>query len=164
LDLFTGPVGSANLPEQVHDYNPHIDANDVFWTIPIAEDAVEVDFDDARATLRVNNLAVFDDHDLANSLTYGLGLPGDLGFSYPHIDPVQPKHATVSFDIEWSGLLEAAEVVNTSQGFRGSFIQTGATIRWSSSQAGFRFQSEAPNPARNLFSVIGREKNGVFFT
>jgi hypothetical protein len=123
-----------------------------------------VDFDDARATLRVNNLAVFDDHDVANSLTSGLGLPGDLGFPYPHIDPVQSKRATVSFDIEWSGLLDMAEIHNPQQGFSGSFIQTGATIRWSSSQAGFRFQSEAPNPTRNVFSVMGREKNGVFFT
>jgi hypothetical protein len=136
----------------------------VFWTIPIAEDAVEVDFDDARATLRVNRLAVFDDHDVANSLTYGLGLPGGLGFPYPHIDPVQPKHATVSFDIEWSAQLDAAEIHNASQGFSGSFVQTGATIRWSSRQAGFHFQSEEPDPARNVFSVIGREKNGVFFT
>jgi hypothetical protein len=114
--------------------------------------------------MRLRNLAVFDDHDLANSLTSGLGLPGDLGFPYPHIDPVQPKRATISFEIEWSGLLETAEVRNTSQGFSGSFIQTGATISCSSRQPGFRFQSEAPDPTRNVFAVIGREKNGVFFT
>jgi hypothetical protein len=112
----------------------------------------------------VHGLEVFDDHDLANSLTYGLGLPGDLGFSYPHIPPVSPVRASVSFDIEWSGLVGAAEIQNASQHFKGSFLETGATIRWSSEGQGFRFHSEAPNPARTLFAVIGREQNGVFFT
>jgi hypothetical protein len=136
----------------------------VFWTVPVDEDAVDVDFDDARARLRVRGLELYNDHDLANSLTYGLGLPGDMGFAYPHINPVQPVRARVSFDIEWSGLLEAADLRNAKQGWEGSFLKTGATIRWSSEEAGFTFESEAPNPARNLFAVFGRERNGVFFT
>jgi hypothetical protein len=135
----------------------------VFWTIPVAHDAVEVDFDGAQARLRVSGLELFNDHDLANSLTYGLGLPGDLGFPYPHIDPVQPVRARVSFDIKWSGLLDTAEIGNATQRFQGSFLETGATIRWSSEEHGFQFQSEDPDPARNLFAVIGRERNGVFF-
>lgn len=130
----------------------------------MAHEAVNVDFDGARARLRVEGLELFDDHDLANSLTYGLGLPGDLGYPYPHIDPVQPVRAKVSFDVEWSGLLDSAEIRKETQGFEGTFLQTGATIRWSSEQAGFRFQSEEPDPARNLLAVIGRERNGIFFT
>src|SRR5437763_1903060 len=39
---------------------------------------------------------VFDDHDLANSLTQGLGLPT------PPISAVFPVHAKVSFDVEWT--------------------------------------------------------------
>jgi hypothetical protein len=135
----------------------------VFWTVPVAHDAVHVDFDGARARLSVRGLELFDDHDLANSLTYGLGLPGDLGFPYPHIDPVQPVRAKVSFEIEWSGLLDTAEIRNATEGFEGSFLETGATIRWSAEEHGFRFQSEDPDPGRNLFAVIGRERNGVFF-
>ena len=162
MDLFTGPVGSAVLTQQIHDYNPHIDSNDVFWTVPVGRDAVKVDFDRAQARLRVDGLQVFDDHDLANSLTSGMGLPGDLGFPYPRIASVSPVLATVSFEIVWSGLIDTAEIDNPSQGFKGTFLQTGATIEWSSEEEGFRFQSEAPNPARNLFAVIGRERNGVF--
>lgn len=112
----------------------------------------------------MNRLEVFDDHDLANSLTSGLGLPGDLGFPYPAIAPISPKRAVVSFELEWSGLLDAAQIVNPSQGFKGSFLQTGATMKWSAEEDGFRFQSEPANPARNLFAVIGRESNGTFFS
>jgi hypothetical protein len=135
----------------------------VFWTVPVEHNAVLVDFDGAGARLRVSGLDLFNDHDTANSLTSGLGLPGDLGFPYPHIDPVQPVRARVSFDVEWSGLVDTAEIRNVTQGFEGSFLQAGATIRWSSEEHGFRFQSEEPDPARNLFAVIGRERNGVFF-
>ena len=160
MDLYTGPVGSAALLTQVHDYNPHIEANGLFWTVPVASDAVDVDFDDAQASLRVQGLSVFDDHDLANSLTSGLGLPAEHGF--PFVAPVFHSHAIVSFELEWSGLLGTAEIDNTAQGFKGSFLQTGATIKWSAKQDGFLFESEAPNPSRNLFAVIGRERNGVF--
>jgi hypothetical protein len=58
------------LTEQVHDFNVHIDSNDVFWMVPVADDAVEVNFDAAQASLRVSGLKAFDDHDLANSLCF----------------------------------------------------------------------------------------------
>jgi len=142
----------------------HIDSNDVFWMVPVAHHAVEVNFDEARARLRVSGLRVFDDHDIGNSLTLGLGLPGDMGFPYPHIDPVAPVRATVSFDVEWNGIVAMAQIHNSAQSFKGSFLSTGATIRWSVEQPGFRFETEAPDPGRNLVSVLGREQNGVFFT
>jgi len=112
----------------------------------------------------VSGLRVFDDHDIGNSLTLGLGLPGDMGFPYPHIDPVAPVRATVSFDVEWNGIVAMAQIHNSAQSFKGSFLSTGATIRWSVEQPGFRFETEAPDPGRNLVSVLGREQNGVFFT
>jgi hypothetical protein len=126
--------------------------------VPVAHDAVEVDFDDERARLRVSGLNVFDDHDLANSLTQGLGIPT------PPIPGVFPVRAKVSFDIQWDGALAMAQIENSSQHFKGNFLSTGATIEWSAEQPGFRFQSDTPaDPKENLVSVLGREQNGVFF-
>lgn len=132
--------------------------------VPVGQDAVKVDFNGARASLQVSGLGVFDDHDIANSVTQGLGLPGDPHYPYPFIAPVAPMRATVSFDVEWSGIVETAQIHNSAQGFKGSFLSTGATINWTADQPGFHFESEAPNPARNLVSVLGNEQNGVFFT
>jgi hypothetical protein len=78
----------------------HIDSNHVFWMVQVEHDALEVDFDQGQARLCVSGLEVFDDHDLANSLTDGLGLPGGLGFTYPAIAPVAPIRATVSFEVQ----------------------------------------------------------------
>jgi len=141
----------------------HIDANDVFWMRRVEHNAVTTDFDSARARLRVSGMKVFDDHDIANSVTYGLGLPGGLGFPFPPIPPVFPVQAVVSFDVDWSGVIAETQIENPAQRFKGTFLQTPATIQWSAEQPGFRFQSEAPDPSRNLISVFGREKNGVFF-
>jgi hypothetical protein len=157
-------VGSANLPQQIHDFNVHIDSNGVFWMVEVEHDAVEIDFDQGRARLLVRGLDVYDDHDLANSLAQGLGLPGDLGFPYQAIAPVAPIRATVSFEVAWNGIIATAQIENTAQQFKGLFLSTGATIAWSAEENGFLFQSEAPNPARNLVSVLGREQNGIFFT
>lgn len=157
--MYTGPVGSASLIQQIHDYNVHIDRNDVFWMIPVRREAVEVDFDNGRASLHVRDLDVFDDHDLANSLTQGLGIPT------PPIPGVFPVRAKISFDVEWNGVLAMADIENTPQHFKGTFLSTGATISWSAQQSGFSFQSDMPpDPTANLVSVLGREKNGLFFT
>lgn len=134
--------------------------------IPVRHDAVEVDFDSQRARLRVRGMDVFDDHDLANSLTQGLGLPNPpLVASLPPIAGVSPVRAKVSFDIEWDGALAMAEIENTAQQFKGTFFSTNTTIVWSAEQKGFQFQSDnPPDPKANLLSVLGREKNGVFFS
>src|SRR5215472_16150054 len=105
--------------------------------VRVVPSAVQVDLANARASLRVSGLNVFDDHDIANSLTYGLGLSGDLGFPYPAIPPVFPVRAAVSFDVEWTGTVSSAQIENTSQQFKGLFLQTATTINWSSEESGF---------------------------
>ena len=153
--------------QQIHDYNVHVDRNDVFWMIPARHDAVEVDFDGSRARLRVRDLSVFDDHDLANSLSQGLGLPANPAAMppTPAIPGTFPVHAKVSFDVEWDGALATADIENSTQHFKGHFLSTGATIAWSAEQSGFRFESDTPpDPKANLISVLGRERNGFFFS
>ena len=123
--------------------------------------AVKVDFDEAHARLRVSNLDLFDDHDIANSLTQGLGLPAIS--PNPAIPGVFPVHATVSFDLEWDGAVAMAQIENTGQNFEGAFLSTEAAIGWSADEPGFHFQSDTPpDPKANLISVLGREQNGVF--
>ena len=157
MDIYTGPVGQANILQQIHDYSPPITANGLFWTIPIDPDSLRVELGNAKASLHIADLAIQDLHDLANNLTKGHGLAN------PPIPPVAAVPATVSFDVEWGGAISRGEVVNEMQNFSGDFIKTGSTIKWSSVQNGFFFESEDPNPARNIGAVIGREGNGVFF-
>jgi hypothetical protein len=129
----------------------------LFWTIAVPPDSVEIDLGDATASLQLEDVRVMDAHDLANALTNGHGLTN------PPVPPIAAVPATVSFDVQWSGVVSRAKVTNLASNFTGKFIETIATIKWSASQAGFDFVSEDPNPARNVYSVIGRERNGVYF-
>ena len=129
----------------------------MFWTIPLQPDSLQFEFNSGRASLHAEDLAVPDAHDLANSLTRGQGLPS------AGIPAIAPVPATVSFDVQWSGEIDRATVVNEAQNFRGDFIKTGSTIKWSSLQDGFSFESEDPNPSRSFGATIGREQNGVYF-
>jgi hypothetical protein len=155
-------LASISPANQVHDYSPGIASNGLFWVIPASHDAIEADLEDGFASLRMRDVPVMDAHDLLNNLTGGKGFTG-MGLNIP---PIAPVPATVSFDIEWSGVISSSKIVNEMQTFRGKFVRTGATIKWSaepSSQGGFAFESETPNPVRNRYSLIGHEKNGVFF-
>ena len=75
-----------------------------------------------------------------------------------------PVRARGSFDVKWNSIIASAQIENSAQNFKGTFLSTGATIEWSAEQDGFQLQSEPANPSRNLVSVLGREKNGVFFS
>jgi hypothetical protein len=152
-----GLVGSANLLQQIHDYSPGISPNGLFWLVSAPRDAVQIDLGSGTASVQMTDVPVFDAHDLANALTGGQGLANPL------IPPFAAVPATVSFDIQWSNVLEQAKVTNDIEAFTGQFWKTGATINWSSNETGFSFVSEAPDPSRNIYSVIGHERNGVFF-
>lgn len=145
------------MAQQIHDYNPGIAANGLFWVISAPSDVVDVNPGAGTASLRMSNVPVMDFHDIGNALTDGHGLPS------MSIPPIAPVPALVSFDIEWSGVIERAIITNENEDFTGQYVRTGATIQWSSSEAGFAFTSEPPNPDRNLYSVVGHERNGVFF-
>ena len=145
------------MPQQIHDYSPGIAPNGLFWIISAPQEVVQVSPGSGTASLRMTDVPVMDAHDLANALT------GGHGFANPPIPPIAPVPARVSFDIEWGGVLERAIVVNEDEDFTGQYVRTGATIQWSSNQPGFKFVSEPPNPARNVYSVVGHERNGVFF-
>jgi len=102
-----------------------------------------------------------DAHDLLNNLTGGQGFTG-LGLNIP---PIAPVPASVSFDIEWSGVITSGKVVNEMQTFRGNYVRTGATIDWSaSSQGGFTFVSEPPNPSATDIRSLVTNRTGFSST
>ena len=57
-----------------------------------------------------------DDHDLKSSLTNVF----PAGF---------PQTAEVTFDVEWSGIIDSAHVTNEAMNFEGDFAYTGSTIQ-----------------------------------
>ena len=124
----------------------------LFWTTRLGSDNVEIDLEEATASLVAEDLDVEDYGDLFNAIKDG---------------PSKP--ATVSFDIEWAGLISRAKVDASNNGGFGShdwggrFALTGSTDEWSGSTEDFSFTSDPASTSASQFAIIGHERNGVLF-
>ena len=99
-----------------------------------------------RASLVANDFDLPDFHDVKSALEGGPSVP-----------------ATVSFNLQWSGVVRRLRITNETDGFTGFYIEDRATVECSAEQEGFRFVSDPASTSQNVYSVIGRERNGVFF-
>ena len=142
MDLFTGAVGSG----QVHDFNPGIRESGLFWTQPVAGEALDVDFEAGSASLELDDLDEEDYHNLHNALLDG---------------PSDP--ASVTFAMRWNAIADPMNVTDPAHRFTGRFRLASVQIEWSADAPGFHFASDPASTTHNVRSVIGRERNGVFF-
>ena len=143
MDLFTGAVGTG----QVHDFNPGIrDGTGLFWTQPVAGDAVTFSLERGSATLAADDLDEEDYHNLHNALLDG---------------PSDP--ASVSFEMRWQAIADSMNVTDSVHRFTGRFRLSAVQIEWSAKAPNFQFVSDPASSTNNVRSVIGRERNGVFF-
>lgn len=134
---------------QTHDYEPGIQSNGVFWTVPVSPSSVKADLKKGTASFALSDYKINDYTDFAKSLTGAVTAP-----------------AVVTFDLEVaaSPKQRTYEQVDKANGFRGRFTEGGiASITWSSKQDGFEFHSDAAKTSTSLFSIVGSERNGVFF-
>ena len=145
MDVFNGAVGT----NQIHDFNPGIrHPGGLFWTVPVSEDALEVDLEDGTATLSLNDFDTDDYGNLLNALSDGA-----------EVD------ASISFKMKWTATGDPFNVSDAAKTFAGRFSLATVDISWSASvdSTGFKFTSD-PGSNVNVKSVIGRERNGIFFS
>ena len=83
--------------------------------------------------------------------------------SIPHSlsSPVPTSSATVSFDVEWSGIIQRGTVSNSSLRFALDFVETAAKISWRATTPKTSLQSTGVTKVN--FAEIAHETNGVFF-
>lgn len=147
MDLYQGTFVLAN---QKHDFSPGIPPSGLFWTQPIPQDNVAVHFGKGEAVVRVKDLPEEDAGNVLNAIQGGATVP-----------------ATVSFEMRWGATGEPAAITDSTHHFTGKFFisdfGSDFKISWSAQTAGFRFQSDPASTSMNVRSVLGRERNGVFF-
>ena len=142
---------------QVHDFEPGIAPSGLFWTIPIAPSAIDVDPGSGRARLHAKNVPVTDYHDFINAVFGGGPTP-------------LPSH--VSFDVRWPGNGDRRKIRDGTFGFTGHYVTSATSINFTASNNGSDViytsdpegqynptvdQGGAGSPA------VGHERNGVFF-
>jgi hypothetical protein len=117
--------------------------------VPLSEDDVEADFEDASAELSLRNFAIDDYGDVGNALSGGTEI----------------AHAMLSVHIRWSGLTKSVRFSNAGlpTPFAGRELQAvngGASMRWSAAENGSTLSGHL-NTAD--FAMLSQERNGVFF-
>jgi hypothetical protein len=132
---------------QIHDFNPGITESGLFWTIPIPEDTIKVNFGAGKASFQASDVEVEDYHDVVNALMDG-----------PEVD------AEVSWDIRWSHPMGRTKLRNAENGFTGQFAQTVAQIAWAGQTDTATFVSDPAETSVNEFSLLAHERNGIFFS
>jgi len=133
---------------QIHDLNPGIKPDGLFWTIAMPEDSIEVNFGNGRASLEARNVPIEDYGTIANAL-FGGG-------------PV-PTPGFVSFTVTWHGVNERVNIRNDDDGFAGEFIHNTAQMAWTATVGDFTFRSDPLATSSSSFAEIGHERNGIFF-
>lgn len=131
--------------DQIHDFNPGITANGVFWTQAVPMGSVAVDMVAGTASLVAAGLAQKDFFTVGNAL-FGGG--------------PAPVAATVSFDVRWSGTASTGTVDDAANDFALNFVQGTSTMSWSVTSGGATYTSTGA--ATSLFAQIAKERNGFF--
>jgi hypothetical protein len=88
-----------------------------------------------------------DHHNITNSLLRGPSVP-----------------VTASFEVQWSETKRVFQARDAANGFRGTFVETSATLEWSAFEASMDFVSDPADTSIAVSALLGRERNGVFFS
>ena len=136
---------APDFSNQVHDYNPGIAENGLFWTIPFPEEGAWIDLAAGKAEMHALSLALPDTYTFTNAFARG---------------PQEP--ARVSFDVSWHSPRAVEHLRNEEQGFAATLLDVATTISFSAESEAFAFVSDPPETSQALYARIGYEANGVF--
>jgi hypothetical protein len=139
-------AGAVAPPTQIHDNNPGITQSGLFWTIRVPDKALRYDASSGTASLKVQNVRLFDHYHVANALAGG---PSDK--------------VVASFVASWKATGKPTKVENEADDFSGMFREAVSTIEWESQGSGFSYKSDPAKTSSTVFSEIGTERNGAFF-
>jgi hypothetical protein len=139
----------GNPPVQVHDFNPGIRENGLFWTTIVSGDTVDVDLDAGTATLEVADIFQRDFFDFENAFTGNGGTP---------------EPSRVSFRVEWTADGAPRDVDNPVQQYRGTVRSATAQMSWSGRSGDHEFRSAPLDTSTTDAAQIGSCHNGTYYS
>ena len=150
------PDAVGDPTHQHHDFEPGIAPTGLFWTIPIARSAIDVDPGSGRARLHATRVPVSDYGNFFNAITPG----------------ATSVRSHVSFDVRWPGGGDRHKLRDAKFHFTGHYVTSPTSISFTASHDGGR-TIYASDPAGQYnptvdqggagSPAVGHERNGVFF-
>ena len=138
---------------QIHDLNPGIQSDGLFWTTAIPPAGVQVNLRQGVASLEATDVPITDFGTIANALS---------------VEPSPTTPGTVSFKVVWQGVDERFAVRNddppaSGGSFAGDFIRTTAQMEWRATVGDVLLVSDVLATSSSTVAEIGHEQNGSFF-
>jgi hypothetical protein len=138
--------------QQVHDFNPGISSNGLFWLVQVPDDAVRITGD--TVTISLTNVAVVDQFQFPGGAGQNLGIAGvpatvSFAITYRKVGTprvVQPRSADPLSPFNWAGEMWMA---TNSGRFSVAYNDGSFSARGSFSSSG-------------NFGELGTERNGSF--
>lgn len=121
----------------IHDFDPGIAPNGLFWTVRIPDSSVQVDVAKGTAAWRLTEV--------------------------PLPDELTDLPSIVTMAMAWGGDLTPVTLDDSANGFAGTYTECKGMIEWSARQPGFTFASDPASTTATRFAAIGRERNGVYY-
>lgn len=147
MDVFPDRVSAAGFVNQMHDYNPGITEEGLFWTLLVAPESVSARGHHAEMCLRdqfTPDMGTFEDAVARN--------------------PMHP--ATIEIDCVWKATSRTLQQDRDEENhFVFKFRPAEGSVRWRATGPSGTLHSVATVEAQEtLYGAIGTERNGVFFS
>ena len=136
---------------QVTDFNPGIESNGLFWTLPIAPGMVEIDPSGGAARFVARNLPIPDYGNFGNSLSGGSATPSRVDFEVTWTAAGAPVHLS-------------SPATPVGFGFVADYTPAVAEITFTCSHdhSDVVYRSDPGGQGSPQPAVVGTERNGVF--
>lgn len=134
--------------QQIHDFNPGIRQNGLFWTTIVGSDCVEVDFAAGTASLDVSHIQQKDFFNIENAILR---------------NGPTPRQGRVSFRVEWTATSPPTSVDNPAQHYRGETRDALAQMEWSGRSGDYEFQSRPLAESTTDAALMATESNGSYY-
>ncbi|REK41033.1 MAG: hypothetical protein DWQ20_00545 [Actinobacteria bacterium] len=131
----------------MHDFNPGIAQNGLFWTMEIPRGSLQVERGGRSARLQVADLPIPDTFFYSNNVSVSAQIDVDVTWTAT-ADPVSRGNGTGGSEASFDR-------------FSGSFSEAACVGSGGGAETGFSFRT-GPLDADGFFAEFGHERNGVF--
>ncbi len=132
--------------QKIHDINPGIAHNGLFWTVPMSDSSLTLSPDGLSASVSLRDFPVEDQPKFG-------------------ADTLPTYAARITLDMSWQAHGALMGVSDPTHKFRLQFRLATARIamRITVPETGFMFISDPAETSETIFAMLGTDQNGLFF-
>ncbi|GAC1357502.1 MAG: hypothetical protein NVS4B11_35200 [Ktedonobacteraceae bacterium] len=145
MDFYPQSLTEPTKKQKIHDINPGIASNGLFWTVPMPEDALHLSEDGLVASVHLRDFPVQDQP------------------NFPNTQPTYP--ARISMDLTWQAVGRQMGINDPMNHYRLQFHKANAQValRVTVPEVGFTFTSAPAKTSETVFAMLGYDRNGLFY-